>query len=122
MVNRIRLLDDEKRKLNLIHLDGKLPEHEENRLVSIRMQLIKLAYRVKLVRNAVLAHTIAVGFFIASCVTIGMQYMFSADTFFYIALVSFLLGMSSVFVGVVLAAMESYRGYEIVQIELKQEY
>lgn len=122
VVNRIRLLDDEKRNLSLKHREGALPKNDENRLLSIRRQLVKLAYRVKLVRNAVLAYTIAVGLFIASCVIIGMQHIFSEDSFFYVALVLFLLGMTSVFAGAVLAAVESYKGYEIVQIELKEEY
>ena len=122
VVNRIRLLDDEKRRLATKHDAGEMHLKEKKRLLSIRIQLLKLAYRVKLVRNAVMAYTIAVGLFITSCVTIGFQYIFSAEPIFYMALVIFLLGMTSVFVGAIMAAIESYRGYEIVQIELKEEY
>lgn len=122
VVNRIRLLDDEKRKLNVTKLEGTLKEFQLSRLQSINIQLDKLAYRVKLVRDAVLSYTIAVGFFIASCLTIGMQYVLSESSLFYAALALFLLGMLSVFIGVIVAAMETYRGYEIVKVELKEEY
>ena len=122
VVNRIRLLDDEKRKLNVVRLESVLKSYELIRMQSIIVQLDKLAFRVKLIRNAVLAYTIAVGFFIASCLTIGLQYIFSENTLFYVALALFLCGMVSVFIGVIVAAGETYRGYEIVKIELKEEY
>ena len=122
VVNRIRLLDEEKRKLNVSRLEGVLKDHQHSRTQSINIQLEKLAFRVRLVRDAVLSYTIAVGFFIASCLSIGLQYIFRENTLFYVALALFLLGMLSVFIGVIVAAMETYRGYEIVKIELKEEY
>ena len=122
LVNRIRLLDDEKRKLNVIRLESALKDHQLIRMGSMILQLNKLANRVKLVRNAVLSYTIAVGFFIASCLTIGLQYILSQSTLFYFALALFLMGMLSVFIGVIVAAMETVRGYEIVKVELKEEY
>jgi len=122
VVNRIRLLDEEKRKLNIARLEGVLKDHQHNRTQSINIQLQKLAFRVRLVRDAVLAYTIAVGFFIASCLSIGLQYILRENTLFYVALALFLLGMLSVFIGVIVAAMETYRGYEIVKVELKEEY
>lgn len=122
VVNRIRLLDDEKRKLKIPGLEGDMKDYQHKRVQSIDVQLEKLAFRVKLVRDAVLSYTIAVGFFIASCLTIGLQYIFSESTLFYFALAFFLCGMLSVFIGVILAAMETYRGYEIVKVELKDEY
>lgn len=122
VVNRIRLLDVEKRKLNVVRLESALKSYELIRMQSIVVQLDKLAFRVKLIRNAVLAYTIAVGFFIASCLTIGLQYIFNENTLFYVALAFFLCGMVSVFIGVIVAAGETYRGYEIVKVELKEEY
>jgi Protein of unknown function (DUF2721) len=122
VVNRIRLLDDEKRKLNVVRLESALKGYELIRMQSIIIQLDKLAYRVKLIRNAVLDYTIAVGFFIASCLSIGIQYIFSESSLFYFALALFLFGMLSVFIGVIVAAIETYRGYEIVKVELKEEY
>ena len=122
VVNRIRLLDDEKRKLNVTRLEATLKDHQVIRMESINIQLDQLANRVKLIRNAVLSYTIAVGFFIASCLTIGLQYLFSETTLYYIAMALFLIGMLCVFIGAILAAMETYRGYEIVKIELREEY
>ena len=122
LVNRIRLLDDEKRKLNVARLEGVLKDYQIIRMQSMKVQLEKLTYRVMLVRNAVLSYTIGVGFFIVSCLTIGVQYILSESALFYFALGFFLLGMLSVFIGVIIAALETYRGYEIVKIELKEEF
>jgi hypothetical protein len=122
LVNRIRLLEDEKRKMNVIRIEDVLKEYQIIRMKSITVQLEKLTNRVKLVRDAVLSYTSAVGFFILSCLSIGFKYIFQKNALFYFALTFFLLGMLSVFIGVIIAAMETYRGYEIVKVELKEEF
>src|ERR1035437_4500105 len=64
VVNRIRLLNEERRKI-LAKLGDKAFNLEENvRLESISKQLTALRYRVKLVRNTVLCYTIAVALFV----------------------------------------------------------
>ena len=60
VVNRIRVLNDEKRKL-LVRSETALWDNV--RLESITIQLEKLIYRVKLVKRAVQNYTIAVAFF-----------------------------------------------------------
>lgn len=59
VVNRIRLLNDEKRKV-LNRYGSRDDSISDNvRLGSITKQLDKLVFRVKLVKNAVLSYTIA---------------------------------------------------------------
>src|ERR1035438_10732904 len=59
VVNRIRLLNEERRRI-LGKLSDKSFNLEENvRIASISKQLLALGYRVKLVRNSVLSYTIA---------------------------------------------------------------
>ncbi len=60
VVNRIRVLNDEKRKL-LVRSETALWDNV--RLESITIQLEELIYRVKLVKRAVQNYTIAVAFF-----------------------------------------------------------
>ncbi len=67
VVGRIRNLDEEKRKLVHAEHSGTITTHEAKRLANINLQIGKLFYRIKLVRNAVISHTLAVAFFILSC-------------------------------------------------------
>ena len=117
VVNRIRLLDDEKRKLTGTFTKSVV---EKNRLASIQMQLNKFGYRIKMVRNAVISYSVAVGFFIITCLAIGLRYSMNAEAVAPLALILFLAGMLSVFIGVLFAVIEVIKGFEIVQIEIKE--
>ncbi|MFP4060921.1 MAG: DUF2721 domain-containing protein [Bacteroidota bacterium] len=118
VVNRIRLLDDEKRKLKGTYTKSIV---EENRFNSIQLQLIKFGYRIKMVRNAVISYSLAVGFFIMTCLAIGLRFSLEDKGGAAFALILFLAGMISVFFGVLFAVIEVIKGYEIVQIEIKQD-
>jgi len=120
VVNRIRLLDDEKRKLKSVTGAPQQNPTSEGRLMSITMQLEKFAYRVKLVRNAVLSYSLAVAFFILSSLLIGLNFAITGANIFIIVVILFLTGMLSVLIGVIFAAMEVIKGYEIVRIETQE--
>ncbi len=121
VVNRIRLLNDERRKI--VHkLDDKNFNYHENvRLASISKQLDALIYRVKLVRNAVLFYTVAVALFVLTSLSIGAEEIFSIERLNSVITILFSLGMVSVLVGVIFAAYETYKGYEIVKFEVIAE-
>ncbi len=57
VVNRIRLLNEEKRKI--IHQE-KIEEIDSNRLSNIELQISHLIERISLVRNAVFSYSLAV--------------------------------------------------------------
>lgn len=118
VVNRIRLLNEERRRV--VHkIDEKdFKYHENLRLESISKQIEKLVYRVKLVRNAVLSYTIAVALFVLTSLFIGFKYLFDLDRLAGFITVLFLLGMISVLIGVLFAAYETWKGYEIVNFEV----
>jgi hypothetical protein len=118
VVNRIRLLNEERRRVL-----GKAAErdftYEENvRLESISLQIDKLTLRVKLVRNAVLSYTMAVALFVITSLLIGIQYVALLNFNVFITVV-FLLGMVSVLAGVLYAAYETKEGYSIIRLEVK---
>ncbi len=69
VVNRIRLLNDERRKLRSEEED-KITEKKRHK--SIELQIVKLSYRIFLVRNAVFSYSLAVAFFIISSLLIGL--------------------------------------------------
>lgn len=121
IVNRIRLLNEERRKA-LHKLDDKEFSFQENvRFESITKQLERLTYRVGLVRNAVLSYTIAVALFVLTSLLIGFGYLFEIARLNSFITILFLLGMTSVLAGVLFAAYETYKGYEIVKYEVESE-
>ena len=119
VVNRIRLLNEERRKAVNKTDDKSFNYHENQRLESISMQISKLVYRVGLVRNAVLAYTAAVALFVLTSLFIGFSFLFDLTKLNSFITIIFLLGMISVLCGVIFAAYETYKGYEIVNFEVK---
>jgi len=121
VVNRIRLLNEERRRALHKLGDQEFSFQENVRFESITRQLEKLAYRGKLVRNAVLSYTIAVALFVLTSLLIGMGYLFDITRLNSFITILFLLGMVSVLIGVMYAAYETYKGYEIVKFEVESE-
>ncbi|MDP2365883.1 MAG: DUF2721 domain-containing protein [Ignavibacteria bacterium] len=120
VVNRIRILNEERRKAIHKTADDKNFNYQESqRLESISMQIASLVYRVKLVRNAVLCYTIAVALFVLTSLFIGLGYLFEITKLNSVITILFLVGMLSVLCGVIFAAYETYKGYEIVNFEVK---
>ena len=121
VVNRIRLLNDEKRKILDRSGEGETALADNVRLESISIQLEKLVHRVKLVKRAVQNYTIAVALFILTSILIGISYLFKMDNFQYLITIFFLFGMLLVLAGAVFAAYETKKGYEIINLEVNAE-
>lgn len=117
VVNRIRLLNDEKRRIH--HLENKMND-DINRARNIRLQIDKLKERVRMVRNAVFAYSSAVGCFIIASLCIGVNLYTKSSIVEFLSLIFFLTGMITVFVGIVYAANETIKGYKIVRIEIEE--
>jgi hypothetical protein len=120
VVNRIRVLDEEKRKLKQQAEEGNLNTFQEKRLNSINIQTQKLAFRIKLIRNAVIFYSIAVAFFILTCLTIGLNYIIGEINISGVVTILFLIGMLSVFTGILYASLEVIKGYQIIQVEIRE--
>lgn len=119
VVNRIRLLNEEKRRF-ISKVSGKEFSYEETvRIESISLQIKKLVFRARLVRNAVLSYTIAVALFVITSLLIGFKFIFDVEKLGSSITTIFLIGMISVLIGVLFAAYETIKGYEIVQLEVK---
>jgi hypothetical protein len=119
VVNRIRLLNEEKRKV--FHQD-KIDENDSNRLSNIELQISHLIERISLVRNAVFSYSLAVALFIVSSVLIGLTINSRTSAFDWLIVAFFYAGMLAVFVGIVFAAIEVWKGYRIVKIEISEVY
>jgi VIT1/CCC1 family predicted Fe2+/Mn2+ transporter len=121
VVNRIRLLNDEKRKILGRSEESDTTLSDNVRLESISIQIEKLVYRVKLVKRAVQNYTIAVALFILTSILIGISYLFKVNNFQYLITVIFLFGMLLVLAGAVFAAYETKKGFEIINLEVNAE-
>ncbi len=121
VVNRIRMLNDEKRHLLERSDDSNTTLTDNVRLESITKQLEKLLYRVKLVKNAVQYYTIAVALFILTSILIGMSFIFEIRNIHLIITIAFLTGMLLVLAGALFAAYETKKGYEIITLEVEAE-
>lgn len=119
VVGRIRTLNEEKRKLADLSDQKDFSYRQNVRMESIHRQLNLLLNRVRLVRNAVLSYTIAIGFFILTSLLIGLNFTGLIIKLNNLIAISFLIGMTSVLCGISFAAIETIRGYDIIQLEIK---
>jgi len=118
VVNRIRLLNEEKRRLLLKIGERPLTTEDNIRLESIARQVGFLVYRIKLVRNSVLSYVLAVALFVLTSLLLGITSVLSIIKLNYFIILTFLLGMIFVLIGVVFAGLETKKGYEIIQFEV----
>jgi hypothetical protein len=122
IINRIRLLNEERRKyLRLLQQHDHLEYGDNIRFMSISKQSTELLVRSRLVRNAILSLQAAIAMFVLASVTIGVNMFVTAGTMKVIPLWIFVAAMVSVFVGVLYAAREVYRSYKIVLLEVKAD-
>lgn len=122
IVNRIRLLNDERRRLqNKITANQDLEYSENVRFHSIRKQIYELSNRSLLIRNAIFLEILAVLFFVLSCLLIGVYFFFQNEITQILPLVSFLIGMVLVFIGLIFFGIEILRAYKVVQLEIIAE-
>ncbi len=122
IINRIRLLNDEKRKFSR-HLGekGDLAYPDNVRFMSIGKQTQELLVRSRYVRNAILSMQTAIALFVLTSVTIALNLFISTDVFKTIPLIIFVIGMIGVFVGIIFGGMEVYRSFKIILLEVKGE-
>jgi len=119
VVNRIRLLNEEKRK---IFHQKQIDEIDSSRLSNIELQISHLIGRISLVRNAVFSYSLAVALFIVSSVLIGVTISQRTPGFDWLIVAFFYAGMFAVFLGIIFAAIEVWKGYRIVKIEISEIY
>ncbi|HQT90602.1 MAG TPA: DUF2721 domain-containing protein [Candidatus Kryptobacter bacterium] len=121
VVNRIRLINDEKRRLVMKAADREFTPEENLRLESTARQLKHLGVRARLVRDSVLSYTIAAAFFVISSLLIGAAVFQGFIGLHYLSTAVFLVGMLLVFAGVVFGVFESKKGFDIVRLEMSAE-
>ena len=119
VVNRIRLLNEEKRKYSQKVSGEQFSTEDSVRLEIIAKQVEFLLFRVKLVKNSVLAYTIAVALFVLTSLSIGLSYFAKVVDLQFLVITTFLIGMIFLLLGVVYAGFETKKGYDIILFEVK---
>lgn len=122
IVNRIRLLNDEKRRYARLIAENVALSYSENaRYSSIRNQTDGLFMRSRLVRNAILLLHLGITLFVIASLMIGMNFFFPSQAFYSITLLAFMAGLLCVVGGTINAGLEIHRSFKIVVIEMKAE-
>ena len=119
VLNRIRLLNDEKRKL--FRKAGEKNFDETQRLESLARQLDNLMTRAKFVRDSVMCYTIAIALFIVTSLTIGCSFLIKGLESDSAVMVVFLAGMVVVLAGIVFSFLDAKKGFEIVQFDVQAD-
>ena len=122
IVNRIRLLNDEKRRYMKTLAEGRVLEYADNvRYMSVRNQTEGLMMRSRLVRNAILSMQTAIGLFVVTSLGIGISLFTHSEFVRDGSLVVFLTAMVAVLVGIIYAGIEVRRSYRIVLLEVRSD-
>jgi len=122
LINRIRLLNDEKRRFLKVLAEGRHLEYAENtRYMSVSQQIKELSSRTGLLRNAILSLETAIALFVLASISIGVGFFADSQKVQGVSLVLFLAGMVSVFISMLFAASEVRRSYRIIMIEVHAE-
>ena len=123
LVNRIRLLDDEKRQINRKSVSSEnLDKTEEIRLKSIKNQLNLLLPRLAYVRNGMLCHLLAILFFVLTSFLIGLGHLPTPAGPTQTAIsITFTLGMFLVLIGVAFLALEIFVSDKVIVVEVTEE-
>jgi len=116
VVSRIRLLNEERRNYMF---EDQQDQGLKIRHKSIDVQINKLRYRMGLIRNAVFSYSVAVAFFILASLMIGFNRVAEHGSIDWLVIATFLAGMFFVLVGILFAAIEVWKGYRIVMIEIQ---
>jgi len=119
IVARIRQMNEEKRRFMIKAGDTTLLYEDEIRLKSIAHQLQELSERLFYVRNAVISYCVAVALFVFASLIIGAGFVWQNRTLETVVIIAFSIGMLLVLNGVIFAALESKKGYDIVKYEIR---
>lgn len=119
--SRIRLLNEEKRKIVREIDRGQEAEYcDDLRCLSIDRQLHSLQLRAWYIRNSFICHTAAVAFFVLTSFGIGLTFILSTTFIQVVSLYLFIIGMFLVLAGVICVGIDEWIAYSVILIEVKR--
>lgn len=122
IVNRIRLLNDEQRRLQKQLVSGKELEYSENiRFHSVRQQVQELTIRAFILRNAILFEIIGAIFFVLTSLLIALFFFIPNKFVQILPIFSFLTGLVSVLIGLLFFGRDILKAYKVIKLETQAE-
>lgn len=122
IVNRIRLLNDERRRLQKQLVSGKELDYSENiRFHSVRQQMQELSNRAFILRNAILFEIIGAIFFVLTSLLIALFFFFPHQIIQILPIFSFLIGLVSVLIGLLFFGRDILKAYKVIKLETQAE-
>lgn len=119
-INRIRLLNEERRRYTIKLADKSDLSYAENiRFSNVNKQLIRLLKQCRELRNAVVLMQVAIMLFVLSSLAIGVNLFTSTDFLRSLPVYLFSLGMISVLVGIIYSAIDVMHSFKVAKIEIK---
>lgn len=117
IVNRIRLLKEERAKLFQKEQPEKIPM---KKLDKIELQLSHLIHRISMVRVMFVSFSSAILFFTVSCVLLSVRNNTEINGYFWVSIGFIFGGLLALINGVVFSVIEMFKGYRIVHIEISE--
>jgi hypothetical protein len=122
LINRIRLLNEEKRKYYIKIADNKEPgPHEQLRYASITNQIQKLFSRSKELRNAILYVQGSIMLFVITSVLISVNIFYTSKLLQMLPLFVFSAGMVLVLISIIYSAADVTKSFRVTEIEVKAD-
>ena len=122
IINRIRLLNEERREFSLKLVEkNELGYNENIRHISVLNQIQKMLERCREVRNAIILIQISILLFVATSVFIALSLFVHSTLLGYLPLLSFVTGMIFVLAGVTFSARDVLNSYKVTEIEVKAD-
>ena len=122
IINRIRLLNEERRRYSLKLVEkSELGYNENIRYISVMNQIQKMLARCRDVRNSILFIQGSILLFVLTSVFIAVNLFVSSKFLRHLPLLLFAAGMLLVLAGVLFSARDVLNSYRITEIEVKAD-
>lgn len=121
VLNRIRLLNEEKRRLTRKAGEPGFTTHENQRMESVVRQIGSLQDRARMMRNANACYFTAIGIFVSVSLLLGIDLILTYLDLQPLLLAFFLVGMFVDLLGVVFSALDSVRAFRVVRFEIASD-
>ena len=118
ILNRIRLLNEEKRRLTRKAGEPGYTTLENQRMESVVRQIRSLQDRARMMRNANACYFTAIGIFVGVSLFLGIDLLLTYLDLQPLLLAFFLIGMFVDLLGVIFSALDTVRAFRIVQFEV----
>jgi hypothetical protein len=122
MINRIRILSEEKRKYMIkMERNDELDYIESSRMHSVYKQLNVLQYRLGIIRNSIISLAVGSFLFILTSLLIGVEAFVGISSTKYLFVITFAIGMISVAISLIFLLRDTLKAFNIVQVEIKAD-